>query len=487
MFQLESLDAPTAAIDELPRGLWLPALIHHCGGVAERIDTLIAWRSALLNGTSPAPDRSPWALDFVAAIQQLNLARYTQDNESVADQVVRSVWWHVEQALSYADRNREPLDDAYPRAAEAFTDDWTQNAEDLESLLYVFDSLGNAVRFARWDAIRGMLSSGPWQQLLAIRRTLEDLQPLRELIASLGRVEPDDTTDDMVPVLRAIAQTENQWVPQTTSVELPGAPIDLKGIQRSADLARLAAGDAGLLTRPRFKRLFYARFAERALTTYDYEDIWRERVPQPHPQPVTRESLMMERRLTMGPLIVCVDTSGSMQGGPEAVAKAVVLEALRVAHKQGRACYVYAFGAAGEVTERELRLDDAGIETLLDFVGQSFHGGTDVAEPITRAINKLSEEAWKRADLLIASDGEFGVTPATLAALDDAKQTLKLRVQGILIGDRETMGLLDVCDDIYWLAHWRDFEAGHEKGFTPVHSKSLTALYFPNALRKPLP
>ncbi len=38
-----------------------------------------------------------------------------------------------------------------------------------------------------------------------------------------------------------------------------------------------------------------------------------------------------------GPIIVCLDTSGSMQGPPETVAKALVLETMRGAHRQNRA------------------------------------------------------------------------------------------------------------------------------------------------------
>ena len=53
-----------------------------------------------------------------------------------------------------------------------------------------------------------------------------------------------------------------------------------------------------------------------------------------------------------------------------------------------------------------------------------------------------------------------------------------------LVGDRETMGMMEVCDDIFWVRDWRRHgEAGTDRtGFSPVHSKSLTALYFPNAL-----
>jgi hypothetical protein len=45
------------------------------------------------------------------------------------------------------------------------------------------------------------------------------------------------------------------------------------------------------------------------------------------------------------------------------------------------------------------------------------------------------------------------------------------------------MGLLEVCDAIAWVRDWRrhDDEAD-TLAPSPVHSKSLTALYFPNAL-----
>jgi uncharacterized protein with von Willebrand factor type A (vWA) domain len=117
-------------------------------------------------------------------------------------------------------------------------------------------------------------------------------------------------------------------------------------------------------------------------------------------------------------------------------------------------------------------------------MGQGFDGGTDVQSPIERAIERVHEQRWASADLLIVSDGEFGCTPAMLARLDDAQHRLGLRVQAVLVGDRETLGLMEVADDIFWVRDWRRHGA-HPAGalsFSPVHSKSLTALYFPNAL-----
>ena len=53
---------------------------------------------------------------------------------------------------------------------------------------------------------------------------------------------------------------------------------------------------------------------------------------------------------------------------------------------------------------------------------------------------------------------------------------------------RETMGLMEVADDIFWVRDWRRHGDGPQASgkaagsFSPVHTKSLTALYFPNAL-----
>jgi uncharacterized protein with von Willebrand factor type A (vWA) domain len=172
------------------------------------------------------------------------------------------------------------------------------------------------------------------------------------------------------------------------------------------------------------------------------------------------------------------------------VAKAVVLQALRTAHAERRGCLLICFGGPDEIVERELAGGRAvtqghGLDGLLDLMGQGFDGGTDLQAPIERAIALVHQARWASADLLVVSDGEFGCTPAMLQSLDTARAQLGLRVQGVLVGDRETMGLMEVCDDIFWVRDWRRHGPGAQKpaaGFSPVHSKSLTALYFPNAL-----
>nr|WP_248279845.1 hypothetical protein [Aromatoleum bremense] len=172
-----------------------------------------------------------------------------------------------------------------------------------------------------------------------------------------------------------------------------------------------------------------------------------------------------------------------MQGGAEAVAKAVVLEAARAAHRQRRPCHVFCFGGPDEIVELEMSFDAQGVERLTRFLAQSFRGGTDICGPLEKALARLADDRWQLADLLIVSNGEYGATRETAAAVERTEDEQGLRVQGILIGDRETIGFLEVADDICWLRDWRHF--GGSTADSPVHSKSLTATYFPGALRSP--
>lgn len=67
----------------------------------------------------------------------------------------------------------------------------------------------------------------------------------------------------------------------------------------------------------------------------------------------------------LGPIIVCLDTSGSMYGGREVVAKALVLECMRGARTQSRKCYVYAFSGPGQVRALDLTENASYVSYIL--------------------------------------------------------------------------------------------------------------------------
>ena len=84
-----------------------------------------------------------------------------------------------------------------------------------------------------------------------------------------------------------------------------------------------------------------------------------------------------------------------MRGARETVAKALALECMRGAHRQGRRCYLYAFSGPGDVAELELATDAASMRRLLAFLSMGFEGGTDVDAPLALSLERLGREEWK--------------------------------------------------------------------------------------------
>ena len=161
-----------------------------------------------------------------------------------------------------------------------------------------------------------------------------------------------------------------------------------------------------------------------------------ERVGWAEEPAVTTEGTEIRPAAECGPIILCLDTSGSMMGARETVAKAMVLECMRQAKSQQRQCYLYSFSGPGDCQELELKVTGKGVSQLLEFLAGSFHGGTDVDEPFIRALSRLDEEAWSNADILLVTDGEIRPPDEEmLADLNAAKEEMGLKVHGLLVGE----------------------------------------------------
>ena len=483
----ERREARLAALERLPRKLWLGGMINSQGVLEPRLGALEQLRAALLAGVQPDAGAAPASWPDAAlgsalgtTLKQLGLPALCRGRSELADQVLSSLLWHLDLIVDYIDRG-DSAQEAVARALAAFAEDWRERRDMLDELEAVFGASAKLLKNTNWDMLRGLLKSAGWQEVLRIRRLLESLPELAGLIRALGRAQPVEELDESH---RLDLQLMEQAMAPRASVRVtrvPEMPGETRSVYRSGRIARMLSAETMLLTHRRLRLLWHAHRAERTLLTYEEDERLRETVQEMAPLWRPSPQRRPERRMEAGPMLICVDTSGSMQGGAENVAKAAVLEAMRSAHAQNRACHVFAFGGPDEIVELELGLDAHGIEQLAQFLGQGFGGGTDICGPLERVLARLADERWQFADLLIASDGEFGATPETARATARAKAELGLRVQGVLIGDRETLGMLELADDIFWVRDWRRY--GSSDADSPVHSKSLTSMYFPGAQR----
>lgn len=454
-------EAQLAPLERLPRGMWLGSIINSQGTLNARLEALDRLQAALLAGGVPAAaslrwPRKPLAESLCAVLTRLELASFCGDSPGLTQQALSSLLWHLDLIVDYVDRGAS-LVQAEREAIEAFAAEWQERCSVMRELHEVFGDVDDLLKNANWDMLQGLLRSGNWQEVVRIRGLIGQLPELVQLIRRLGRAQMTDDPD-------AIHPRELQAMEQTTALRtrvrvtrVPDLPGETRGVCRSGRIARMLPAETMLLTHSRLRLVWHAHHAERILLSYEEDDRLEEALHEPVPVWQPSRQKLPERKMEAGPMLICVDTSGSMQGGAEAVAKAVVLEAMRTAHAQKRNCRAFVFGGPEEIVEFDLGMHPRGLEDLAAFMGLSFLGGTDVCGPLEQALTKVAEETWQLADLLIASDGEFGATPATLKALAVAKESQGLRVQGVLIGDRETPGMRQLADDVFWVRDWRRY------------------------------
>lgn len=507
-FDARQIESRLSPLEALGRSLWLPAIINSEGDLVARLQGLLELRDALLRGVIP------WRVDeaddaerhdagarwpqpdvrrvFGETMERLGLPRLCEGQAHATEQVLRSLLWYLDQLAGLGARAGRA--EALTQLAKRFRDDWDAQRRDWEEVLRVLESLDGVAHFARSSALRGLLRSQAWQSLLQAHELIVGMPHLQALIRSLGRSRPDQKIERRPRPRLEKDVRERQWIERWHDRLLPGVATEVEGIRRAGDINRLLASELMQWRRrlpdapnrmQTLRRLFAARLAEQSLLSLEHHEQVREWERVEDHQTVDQSNPELQARLEAGPIIICLDTSASMAGGPERVTKAIALEVMRTAAREGRLCHLLAFSGPGELRDTPLSMNEEGLVRLAEFVAAGFHGGTDIVEPIESALNRICQSGWRQADLLIASDGEFGVTPATHRRLTLAKTELGLRVQGVLIGDRETIGLREVCDHVFWVRDWRRYGGEYGQTESPVHDKSLTKLYFPSASMRP--
>jgi len=220
------------------------------------------------------------------------------------------------------------------------------------------------------------------------------------------RLEQDTSLQELAEMLGRMRQAEREYeeelfaemvVKPTWKIE-HAAKSELVGIHESDDISSMLPAEAALLADEKTELLFYKKFAEKKLQTFEYQAKTLS----------TKEEVFQNKRQKAkenkkGPIIICVDTSGSMHGTPEQVAKTLSFALLKIAIGDNRKCYLISFSTGIETLElTDMRNN---LEKLLDFLSMSFCGGTDGVPAMNAALQMLETEAYKKADVVMASDG----------------------------------------------------------------------------------
>lgn len=331
---------------------------------------------------------------------------------------------------------------------EDFKEQWEPAVDKLEKASKAFEGLDlNDLTEGPegFDLSKGLWQVTGWEEMEKLRKKLQDLKELRDIVRSLGR------GSGRGPLKRAPRQRERNRFPEGLT-RSPMEPEQTSGLTRSDDISRVLPAELQLLAMKdsaAARRLHFARRAERTLATY-------ERVGWAETPAVTVEGFETRPAAECGPIIVCLDTSGSMMGARETVAKCMTLECARQARTTNRPCFLYAFSGPGDCMELELKVSAKGLSDLLTFLEGSFHGGTDVDEPFERALARLDTEEWENADILLVTDGEIKpMQEDLLDALDDRKSERGLKVHGLVVGEQGNPEVIEsLCTHTHNFRSW---------------------------------
>ncbi len=227
---------------------------------------------------------------------------------------------------------------------------------------------------------------------------------------------------------------------QSTRVQYP--PDEVADIQYGSDIGQVLPSELALLADPALEALFFHRYAEGQLMQYE---------------------LLGNEKQGQGPIILAVDTSGSMTeplGGiaKDVWAKAVMLALMAIARLQERDMVAFLFsGSAHELTRFDFPKGRAPHQTVIRAV-ETFIGGGTVFEPwMEAALQAVDEAQFNRADVIAATDGLTSISALVRDAWQQRRSERGMRAYGILLGTREGMhALAQVTDAVLTIDNLQD-------------------------------
>ncbi|MCX7068031.1 MAG: VWA domain-containing protein [Methylococcales bacterium] len=297
------------------------------------------------------------------------------------------------------DYEAEIADEAIPQSIRQQLASFRQNLADISQKyeqVKEFLALNPDARFSYADL------KACNEDFSALAKILQNNQTIKELAKKMGRDYISEQKKKQIKIPEA-------------------SKSEVYGTHRSDDVMRLLPSELLNLEDETLETLFYARLLEKNLLTYELQGVTFKNGEETE-----------ETKKRTGPVVTCLDTSGSMAGAPMLKAKALLLAIANILKQEERSLHVLLFGASGEI--REFSMDrENNAAGLLAFLQQGFGGGTDFESPLKRAFEIIAlQKDYKKADVLMISDGDCQLSPEFTQIVTAQKHRLDCMVYSVL-------------------------------------------------------
>jgi len=247
----------------------------------------------------------------------------------------------------------------------------------------------------------------------------------RAVAALFKRVRGDATLRricELAGRFRRVAQSK-QRLKQTHGLD------DVVGVEPGGDIGRLLPVELARLVLPELELDTLRRIAERQAACREHHAV----------EPAGR-----------GPVVVCIDESGSMEGEKAHTAKALALALAWVARRQRRWCALVAY--SGDSGERLLPLPPGRWDEsrLADWLAAFIGKGSDIDVPV-REMPRMYRELKAPTgvtDLIFVTDAKCRLPADLRAAFSDWKRAAQARLVTLVI-DNPPGDLALVSDEVH--------------------------------------
>jgi uncharacterized protein with von Willebrand factor type A (vWA) domain len=194
-------------------------------------------------------------------------------------------------------------------------------------------------------------------------------------------------------------------------------PHEAYDVESGNDLRRVLRAQFALLGTPETKYEFYRRYNEKELLQFKMrgtEDVGK------------------------GPIVIAIDKSGSMQGGPFRWAMGVAEALRRFAAEEDRDYYAMFFGNNNDRERFDFPGGKGPFDKVLAFLGTQANGGTQFDGVLTEALEKASKsfdgEGKGKADIVFITDGMAHLDDSWIEGFNKEKERTGVRMYSVYIG-----------------------------------------------------
>lgn len=167
-----------------------------------------------------------------------------------------------------------------------------------------------------------------------------------------------------------------------------------------------------------------------------------------------------------GPIVLCYDGSGSMEGDKIIETKAHILAFLEVARIQRRRMVTIQFASASEpLYVKEFHPRGIRFSEILELIDTFLRGGTDFERPLREALTYLESDRFRNGDILFITDGICDISESFKRRFLASKAEKKFKLYAVIIHGNtyEDYGDLESISDEILEIRQRDLSNWNQK------------------------